>query len=314
MAPLPPHDPPFAMRLADDEPCDKKAKRAAQNREAQRSFRERKAKYVAELEAKVKILEARADQSDHIDKRLKDIPILIDRLARERDVRNREQLLWCQERDELSGIVDTLTRDCIGLRQENISLKHAIRSVLLNSSSNSISSSSSSSSSNSSSSSSSSSSSNSSSSNSNSSNSSSALVQECVKSALDRSNISSITLSLIQPTHPILLSPQATANLPSDMQTRRNLFDSSRATLFSTLPPLLLNCDILNGPGFIPSIVDMAGNNDPSPLPEPTTHGNMLLSMGDHARANTMHNALPQHASSSRQPTGHTSYINTTHL
>ena len=171
---------------------------------------------MSELEAKVKLLESRVGQVDQNEKGLKDI---LDRLSKERHIRNREQLLWLQERDELSAMIDTLTRDCLGVMDENERLKSSLQFVAANSRNMTLE---------------------------NNSASSTNSIEGMVGAALAKNDINPTSLSIINPKYPIILSPQAIANVPADMETRRKLFDTSRATLIASVPPLPLNSDIFN--------------------------------------------------------------------
>ncbi|KAJ3158958.1 hypothetical protein HDU86_002127 [Geranomyces michiganensis] len=102
------------------------AKRAEQNRAAQRAFRERKQRYIKELEVKAALLDARNGQLGDSEVRHRDLRTMVERLTRERDVRIKERELWWREREEVFRIVDALRKDLEQLHGENERLKEVV--------------------------------------------------------------------------------------------------------------------------------------------------------------------------------------------
>ncbi|TPX58070.1 hypothetical protein PhCBS80983_g03370 [Powellomyces hirtus] len=102
------------------------AKRAEQNRAAQRAFRERKQRYIKELEVKATLLDARHGQLSDSETRHRDLRTMVERLTRERDVRIKERELWWREREEVFRIVDALRKDLEQLHGENERLKEVV--------------------------------------------------------------------------------------------------------------------------------------------------------------------------------------------
>ncbi|KAJ3163838.1 hypothetical protein HDU88_006173 [Geranomyces variabilis] len=102
------------------------AKRAEQNRAAQRAFRERKQRYIKELEVKATLLDARNGQLSDSEVRHRDLRTMVERLTRERDVRIKERELWWREREEVFRIVDALRKDLEQLHGENERLKEVV--------------------------------------------------------------------------------------------------------------------------------------------------------------------------------------------
>ncbi|KAI8996187.1 hypothetical protein BC832DRAFT_522691, partial [Gaertneriomyces semiglobifer] len=58
-------------------------KRAEQNRAAQRAFRERKQRYIKELEVKASLLDTRTEQLNDAENRHRELRSMVDRLTRE---------------------------------------------------------------------------------------------------------------------------------------------------------------------------------------------------------------------------------------
>ncbi|KAJ3042050.1 hypothetical protein HDV00_008343 [Rhizophlyctis rosea] len=102
------------------------AKRAEQNRAAQRAFRERKQRYIKELEVKSSLLETRNAQLADSEARHRELTARAEGLKREREVWMKERELWWREREEIFRIVDTLRRELEGLQAENEKLRDVV--------------------------------------------------------------------------------------------------------------------------------------------------------------------------------------------
>ncbi|KAJ3180604.1 hypothetical protein HDU85_004008 [Gaertneriomyces sp. JEL0708] len=102
------------------------AKRAEQNRAAQRAFRERKQRYIKELEVKASLLDTRTEQLNDAENRHRELRSMVDRLTRERDVRIKERELWWREREEVFRLVETLRRDMGSMQKQNEKFKELV--------------------------------------------------------------------------------------------------------------------------------------------------------------------------------------------
>ncbi|KAJ3012279.1 hypothetical protein HKX48_006357 [Thoreauomyces humboldtii] len=102
------------------------AKRAEQNRAAQRAFRERKQRYIKELEVKATLLDSRHGQLAESEARHRELRTMVERLTRERDVRIKERELWWREREEVFRVVEGLRKDLDQLHGGNDRLKEVV--------------------------------------------------------------------------------------------------------------------------------------------------------------------------------------------
>ncbi|RKO91359.1 hypothetical protein BDK51DRAFT_43709 [Blyttiomyces helicus] len=87
------------------------AKRAEQNRTAQRAFRERRGKYIKELEEKSLKLDRMEDNLHRTSAHLAEAEGAVHRLSLERGAWIRERELWWRERDEAIRVANTLARE-----------------------------------------------------------------------------------------------------------------------------------------------------------------------------------------------------------
>ncbi|KAJ3149278.1 hypothetical protein HDU86_007001 [Geranomyces michiganensis] len=102
------------------------ARRAEQNRTAQRAFRERRQHYVKDLEEK-------AAQADTLDSRilqadgcLADIQSIAERLAADREAWMREREMWWRERDEAVTLANSLVTELDALNKENCRFREVL--------------------------------------------------------------------------------------------------------------------------------------------------------------------------------------------
>ena len=102
---------------------DAAAKRAQQNREAQRAFRERKEKYIQSLQVRVHEFEEHCALFQNIEARLYDSNIHIANLLREKDIWCQEREQWHKERNDLWNQVEMMRKDMAALRSENQRLR-----------------------------------------------------------------------------------------------------------------------------------------------------------------------------------------------
>lgn len=105
------------------------SKRALQNREAQRAFRERKEKYIKSLEAKVRDMDSVTRQSTALEQRSQQIEYHVQQLSREKDILLKERELWVQERTESWRQVELMRTDMISLQEENQRLRKLTMSL-----------------------------------------------------------------------------------------------------------------------------------------------------------------------------------------
>lgn len=99
------------------------ARRAQQNREAQRNFRERRKNYIKELEAKVQTLVSKDTLLQKTEQQCRDFQMIVDRLSAERDVWVRERELWWREREEIYRAVEALRMEVRQSQTENRRLR-----------------------------------------------------------------------------------------------------------------------------------------------------------------------------------------------
>ncbi|KAI9096427.1 hypothetical protein DFS34DRAFT_650533 [Phlyctochytrium arcticum] len=99
------------------------ARRAQQNREAQRNFRERRKNYIKDLEAKVQSLISKDALLQKTEQQCRDFQMIVDRLSAERDVWVRERELWWREREEIYRAVEALRMEVRQSQTENRRLR-----------------------------------------------------------------------------------------------------------------------------------------------------------------------------------------------
>ncbi|KAJ3009264.1 hypothetical protein HKX48_008071 [Thoreauomyces humboldtii] len=99
------------------------ARRAQQNREAQRNFRERRKNYIKELEVKVQNLISKDSVLQKTEQQCRDFQMIVDRLSAERDVWVRERELWWREREEIYRAVEALRMEVRQSQTENRRLR-----------------------------------------------------------------------------------------------------------------------------------------------------------------------------------------------
>ncbi|TPX59238.1 hypothetical protein PhCBS80983_g02583 [Powellomyces hirtus] len=99
------------------------ARRAQQNREAQRNFRERRKNYIKELEQKVQNLISKDSSLQKTEQQCRDFQMIVDRLSAERDVWVRERELWWREREEIYRAVEALRMEVRQSQTENRRLR-----------------------------------------------------------------------------------------------------------------------------------------------------------------------------------------------
>ncbi|KAJ3181970.1 hypothetical protein HDU87_000308 [Geranomyces variabilis] len=99
------------------------ARRAQQNREAQRNFRERRKNYIKELETKVQNLISKDSILQKTEQQCRDFQMIVDRLSAERDVWVRERELWWREREEIYRAVEALRMEVRQSQTENRRLR-----------------------------------------------------------------------------------------------------------------------------------------------------------------------------------------------
>ncbi|KAJ3152648.1 hypothetical protein HDU89_001341 [Geranomyces variabilis] len=102
------------------------ARRAEQNRTAQRAFRERRQHYVKDLEAKAAQADTLDSRISHADRRLADIQSIAERLAADREAWMREREMWWRERDEAVSLANSLVTELDVLNKENCRFREVL--------------------------------------------------------------------------------------------------------------------------------------------------------------------------------------------
>ncbi|KAJ3055369.1 hypothetical protein HK097_010714 [Rhizophlyctis rosea] len=101
-------------------------KRAEQNRAAQRAFRERRQRYIKDLELRSQAADALSAQLLDTTARLAELQHALDALMADRDAWTREREVWWRERDEAVTVAESLARDLEECQRENKRLKDAV--------------------------------------------------------------------------------------------------------------------------------------------------------------------------------------------
>ncbi|RKO85552.1 hypothetical protein BDK51DRAFT_38435 [Blyttiomyces helicus] len=102
------------------------AKRAEQNRTAQKAFRERRGKYIKELEEKALKYDRMEDSLHRTSGCLAEAEDAVHRLSLERGAWVRERELWWRERDEAIRVANTLARELEISQRETEKLKEMV--------------------------------------------------------------------------------------------------------------------------------------------------------------------------------------------
>ncbi|KAJ3182973.1 hypothetical protein HDU87_007395 [Geranomyces variabilis] len=102
------------------------ARRAEQNRTAQRAFRERRQHYVKDLEAKAAQADTLDSRISQADCRLADIQSIAERLAADREGWMREREMWWRERDEAVSLANSLVTELDVLNKENCRFREVL--------------------------------------------------------------------------------------------------------------------------------------------------------------------------------------------
>ncbi|KNC97832.1 uncharacterized protein SPPG_06829 [Spizellomyces punctatus DAOM BR117] len=105
------------------------ARRAEQNRTAQRAFRERRQRYVKDLEVKAAQADALEVRLADAESRLAEIQCIAERLAADRESWMRERELWWRERDEAVTVANTLVRELEASSKENQKFRDLVMSL-----------------------------------------------------------------------------------------------------------------------------------------------------------------------------------------
>ena len=101
-------------------------KRAEQNRAAQRAFRERRQRYIKDLELRSQAADALSAQLLDTTARLAELQHALDALMADRDAWTREREVWWRERDEAVTVAESLARDLEECQRENKRLRDAV--------------------------------------------------------------------------------------------------------------------------------------------------------------------------------------------
>ncbi|KAI8822474.1 uncharacterized protein EV422DRAFT_566163 [Fimicolochytrium jonesii] len=109
-------------------PAERKtsARRAEQNRTAQRAFRERRQQYVKELEAKAAQSDSLEVRLAEADARLAEVQCLAERLVVDREAWVSERELWWRERDEAVSLANSLVQELDTLSKENVKFREVL--------------------------------------------------------------------------------------------------------------------------------------------------------------------------------------------
>ncbi|KAJ3297263.1 hypothetical protein HK104_000690 [Borealophlyctis nickersoniae] len=103
------------------------SKRAAQNRAAQRAFRERRGIYIKSLEQKAASYDTMALQLAEALARLETLQTVVDAMVVEREAWNKEREVWWREREEAVHVARGLAVECGVVRGENERLRGAVK-------------------------------------------------------------------------------------------------------------------------------------------------------------------------------------------